>query len=99
MRHFFKPMVLALVLVLAILYGYDFASVHRRMSAQKAGDPIDTVTYPHLLAIPQKGNKVDYELDAQSPWLTETCVRSWFPHYGYPPCWYVKRHAKIPTPM
>jgi len=99
MRHFFKQLALALVLVLAILYGYDFASVHRRMSAQKPDDPIDTVTYPHLLAIPQKGNKVDYELDAQSPWLTEMCVRSWFPHYGYPPCWYVQRHAKIPTQM
>lgn len=99
MLHFLKRLILALVLVLAILYGYDFASVHARMSAKKPGDPIATVTYPHLLAIPQKGNKVDYELDAQSPMVTETCVQSLFPHYGYPPCWYVKRHAKLPTQM
>ena len=91
--------VYALIHVLAIAYGYDFASVRRRMSAQKPGDPFDVVTYPHLLAIPQKGNKVDYELDAQSPMETESCVHSLFPHYGYTPCWYVLRRSKSPTQM
>jgi hypothetical protein len=89
----------ALILVVAVAYGYDFASVRRRMSAQKPGDPFDVVTYPHLLAIPQKGNKVDYELDAQSPMETESCVHSLFPHYGYTPCWYILRKSKSPTQM
>ena len=89
----------ALLLLLAVAYGYDYASVRRRMSAQKPGDPFDVVTYPHLLAIPQKGNKVDYELDAQSPMESESCVHSLFPHYGYTPCWYVVRRSKSPTQM
>jgi hypothetical protein len=89
----------ALILLLALAYGYDYASVRRRMSAQKLGDPFDVVTYPHLLAIPLKGNKVDYELDAQSPMETESCVHSLFPHYGYTPCWYVVRRSKKPTQM
>jgi len=88
-----------LILLLALVYGYDYASVRRRISAQKSGDPFDTVTYPHLLAIPQKGNKVDYELDAQSPMESESCVHSLFPHYGYTPCWYVLRKSKNPTQM
>ena len=86
-------------MLLAMAYGYDYASVRRRMSAQKPGDPFDVVTYPHLLAIPQKGNKVDYELDAQSPMESESCVHSLFPHYGYTPCWYVLRKSKSPTQM
>jgi hypothetical protein len=89
----------SLILLLAVAYGYDYASVRRRMSAQKPGDPFDVVTYPHLLAIPLKGNKVDYELDAQSPMESESCVHSLFPHYGYTPCWYVVRRSKRPTQM
>ena len=89
----------ALIMLLAMAYGYDYASVRRRMSAKKPGDPFDTVTYPHLLAIPQKGNKVDYELDAQSPMETESCVHSLFPHYGYTPCWYILRKSNSPTQM
>lgn len=89
----------ALLTLLAIVYGYDFASVHHRARAQEPGDPFDVVTYPHLLAIPQKGNKVDYELDAQSPMESVACVHSLFPHYGYTPCWYVLRRSKSPTQM
>ena len=99
MRTYAKQTFLALILVAAFLYAYDYASVRRRMTAQKQGDPIDVITYPHLLAIPQKGNKVEYALDAQSPMESESCVHSLFPHFGYTPCWYVQRRAKIPTQM
>ena len=67
MRTHLIRILYALILLVAVAYGYDFASVRHRMSAQKPGDPFDVVTYPHLLAIPQKGNKVEYDLDAQSP--------------------------------
>jgi hypothetical protein len=89
----------ALLMLLAITYGYDYASVRRRMSAQKPGDPFDVVTYPHILAIPEKGNKVEYALDAQSPMESDPCIHSLFPHYGYTPCWYVLRKSKRPTQM
>ena len=71
MRTYLIRILYALLMLLALAYGYDYASVRHRMSAQKPGDPFDVVTYPHLLAIPQKGNKVDYELDAQSPMETD----------------------------
>jgi len=98
-RSFLKRFVLALILVLAILYSNDYASVRRRMSAKTPGDPIDVITHPNLLAIPQKGNKVEYALDAQSPMASESCVHSLFPHYGYTPCWYVLHRSKSPTQM
>jgi len=99
MRPIFKKIALALALIVALVYGYDYASVRHRISAQKPGDPIDVITYPHLLAIPHKGNKVEYALDAQSPMISESCIHSLFPHFGYAPCWYVQRKAKTPTQM
>ena len=99
MRTYLGKVLYAFLMILAVVYGYDYASVRRRMAAQKPGDPIDTVTYPHILAIPEKGNKVEYALDAQSPMETESCVHSLFPHYGYTPCWVVIRRSKSPTPM
>jgi hypothetical protein len=99
MRTPLNRILYALILVVAMAYGYDYASVRRRMNAKKPGDPFDVVTYPHLLAIPLKGNKIDYELDAQSPMESDPCVHSLFPHYGYTPCWYVLRKSKSPTQM
>ncbi|HXC31982.1 MAG TPA: hypothetical protein VNZ56_05870 [Verrucomicrobiae bacterium] len=99
MQPYSKRILLALIALPAIVYAYDALSVRHRRSAQKPGDPFDSVTYPHLLAIPQKGNKVDYELDATSPMQTVPCVHSLFPQYGYTPCWYIKRNAKLPTQM
>jgi hypothetical protein len=99
MRNLLTKIIYALLIVIALTYGYDYASVRRRMSAQKPGDPFDTVSYPHLLAIQVKGNKVDYELDAVNPIETDPCVHSLFPHSGYTPCWYVIQRSKSPTPM
>lgn len=99
MRHILKLFAVVIVALAAAVYAYDYLSVRHRMSAQKQGDPFDVVTYPHLLAIPQKGNRVEYALDAISPIESESCVHSIFPHFGYTPCWYVNWRAKDPTPM
>jgi hypothetical protein len=99
MRTYLNRAVYALLMLLALSYGYDFASVRSRVKSQKPGDPFDVVTYPHILAIPEKGNKVEYALDAQSPMESDPCIHSLFPHYGYTPCWYVVRRSKNPTQM
>jgi hypothetical protein len=90
---------IALAVLLAAAYGYDYLSVRHRVAERLQGDPFDAITYPHLLAIPQKGNRVEYALDVTSPILTESCFHSLFPHQGYPPCWYVSRKAQRATPM
>ena len=99
MRVPLQRLLLAAAVLLAAVYVYDYLSVRHRMAARKQGDPFDVVTYPHVLAIPQKGNRVEYALDAQSPMMSEACVHSLFPHYGYAPCWYVNRMTATPTPM
>ena len=91
----------SLVALSLILFAYivDYLSVRYRMTQQKKGDPFDTVTYPRVLAIPQKGNRVEYALDAQEPMETDPCVHSLFPHFGYTPCWYLNRKVANPIPM
>ena len=99
MRSTLKRIFLIAVMLFAILYIYDDFSVRRRMSAQKQRDPFDAVVHPRVLAIPHKGNRVEYALDAQSPMESDPCVHSLFPHFGYTPCWYVNRKAQNPIPM
>jgi hypothetical protein len=94
-----RRVLIVVAVLFAAVYAYDYLSVRHRLAAQKQGDPFDVVTYPHLLAIPQKGNRVEYALDVQSPMVSESCVHSLFPHSGYTPCWYVNRRAKTPVPM
>jgi len=99
MRFSLQQLSIAIIVIIAAIYAIDYLSVRHRVSAHNQSDPFDVVTYPHLLAIPQKGNRVEYALDAQSPMESVPCVHSLFPHYGYMPCWYVNRKSKSPTPM
>jgi hypothetical protein len=99
MLRILQSSLIVAALLLAGLYSYDYLSVRHRMGAKKQGDPFDTIEYPHVLEIPQKGNRVEYALDAQSPMESQSCVHSLFPHFGYSPCWYVQHEAQTPTPM
>jgi hypothetical protein len=99
MRLVLKRVLITAIFLLAVSYIGDYLSVEHRMSAQNQGDPFDVVTYPHVLAIPQKGNRVEYALDAQSPMESDPCAHSLFPHFGYAPCWYVNRITQNPLPI
>ena len=99
MRLVLKRIFFITAILLSVLYSWDYLSVLHRNSAQKQGDPFDVVVHPRLLAIPQKGNRVEFALDAQSPMVSDPCVHSLFPHFGYTPCWYVSRNALKPIPM
>jgi hypothetical protein len=99
MRPILKRIFVIALVVLAVLYIYDDLSVRHRMKGQKQGDPFDAVMRMRVLAIPQKGNRIEYALDAQTPIESDPCVHSLFPHFGYTPCWYLKREAKNPIPM
>src|SRR5665213_1181047 len=99
MLFYLKRIFIVTVILMAVVYGYDYLSVRHRMSAPTPNDLFDVITYPHILAIPHKGNRVEFALDAQSPMESDSCVHSLFPHFGYTPCWYVRRNAQSPTPM
>jgi hypothetical protein len=69
------------------------------MMHPKPDDPFESIKSLRVLAIPEKNGKTEYEVDAQNPEQTVTCVHSLFPHSGFSPCWYVKPRINQPIPM
>lgn len=88
----------ALILA-SVIYVIDYASLRIRMTHPKPADPLETVTALRLLAIDEKGGKTEYTVDPVQPQQTAVCVHSLFPHFGNPPCWYLKRKFAQPIPM
>jgi hypothetical protein len=98
-RVILKRFILSVAGCVAIVYAADFFYFRLRMFHPKPGNPFETLKTLRVLAIPEKNGKTEYEVDAQNPEQTVTCVHSLFPHYGYSPCWYVKPRINQPIPM
>jgi hypothetical protein len=98
-RVIFKRLILCAAGCLAIVYATDYIYVRIRMLHPNPADPFESLKALRILAIPEKNGKTEYEVDAQNPEQTVTCVHSLFPHYGYSPCWYVKPRINQPIPM
>jgi hypothetical protein len=79
----------ATVLFVMATYAGDYLSIRYRIP--KSRDPFATVTVQPYYAIHQKNGKTEYDFSQPE---SEVCVRSLFPHLGYSPCWYVKRHTE-----
>jgi hypothetical protein len=94
-----KRILIAMLAALALVYCSDYLYLRVRMLHPKPADPFESLNTLRVLAIPEKNGKTEYEIDAQNPELTVTCVHSIFPHSGYLPCWYVKPRINQPIPM
>jgi len=94
-----RNLLVALVALLLVVYLTDFAWYELRVYVPKLGPANGTVHRIRLLAIPTKGNKIEYEIDAVHPEEDAPCSHSIFPHGGYPACWYLSRHADEPISM
>jgi hypothetical protein len=79
----------AVILLLLVTYAGDYLSVRYRIP--KSRDPFSAVTTQPYYAIHQKNGKTEYDF---APPENQPCVRSLFPHFGYSPCWYLKRHTE-----
>src|SRR5277367_4849735 len=94
-----KRILFAGAVLLLVAYGVDSVSVFLRARHATSSDPYETLTAPRLFAIAEKGNKTEYQIDADQPTQTVTCVHALFPHGGYSPCWRVQRTLHQPIPM
>jgi hypothetical protein len=83
-----KRIALVIAGLLALVYVGDYASV--RMPIPKRRAPYSTVIVRPYYDVGLKSGKSDfYFLDPQK----QTCVNSLFPHLGYKPCWYLRKHT------
>ena len=91
--------VASLTILFFISYAVDLTWYHVRLAAPRLGAANSSVHHVRLLAIPDKGNKIEYQIDAIQPEEDVPCSRTVFPHRTLNPCWYVSRHAKDPIAM
>jgi hypothetical protein len=86
----FRLRLFMLVLLCSGIYLSDY--LYARYRIAKKQDPFGVVNIRSYYAIPLKSGKT--ELVFQEP-ENQVCVKSLFPHFGYSPCWYVKRRNVI----
>ena len=84
-----KRILLALAASFCVLYAGDYLSVHYRIPNNRP--QFGVVQVRRSYAIPQKNGRLQYTFD---PPENQTCVESLFPHLGYTPCLYLRRHAR-----
>ena len=88
MKSLLVRIVATVGLLAALVYAGDYLLV--RFKIPNGREPFSSVTIQPYYAIHQKNGKTEY--DYAQP-QTQVCVQSLFPHFGYDPCWYVKRHT------
>jgi len=94
-----KRIVKALVLALALFYIGDVLVFYIHSRHPSSTQPVETFTVARILAIDEKGGKVEYAVDQVQREQTITCAHSVFSHAGFSPCWYAKKKAAQPVPM
>ncbi|HUK33952.1 MAG TPA: hypothetical protein VLV86_08595 [Vicinamibacterales bacterium] len=58
--------------------------------ARLQGKPQEQMTVDRLYAAMNRYNQIEYSVGTP---ITETCVDALMPHFGYVPCWYLRRHT------
>jgi thiosulfate dehydrogenase (quinone) large subunit len=89
MRVLIRRILFTTVLLTCLVYGGDYVSLQLQIPDHRA--QFGTVMVQRDNAVPLKNRSTEYMFDQPVP---VTCVYSLFPHFGYPPCWYVSRHTR-----
>jgi hypothetical protein len=79
-----------LILLAGVIYAGDYLSLKFKIPSNR--QPFAIVTVQPYYEIHEKNNKTEY--DFSPPAENDTCVNSLFPHFGYPTCWYLRRHPE-----
>ncbi len=74
-------------LVLVSLMGLTFAADD--LWSRFRGRPVEQVKVDRIYADVTHWNYVEYSIGTP---VMETCLEALMPHFGYTPCWYLKRH-------
>ena len=94
MKRIVFKVVIALLGAAALFYIGDYAVLRYRIASNRA--PYGSVTVNVYYAVPQKNGRMEYDFQSSQ---AEACVNSVFPHAGYAPCWYLRRHSDQPVQL
>lgn len=90
MRHAFQRVALSLVGVIVLGFTADYLSIRFAIPSRRA--QFDSVTVQRMYAVKLKDKRTSYIMDKAQ---NVECVNSLFPHFGDPPCWYLRRHTEV----
>lgn len=79
----------ALIGVCVLLYAVDYLVWRYKLASGHR--PYDVVNVQFYYAIQEKNGKTEYDYQPPQP---DTCVNALFPHTGYSPCWYERKHPE-----
>ncbi len=83
-----KRVLAAAILVFAVVYAGDYILLRYRVAKNR--NAYNVVRVRRYYAVATKSGKPDYYFDQPTD---QTCVQSLFGHFGYLPCWYLRRHT------
>jgi hypothetical protein len=89
MKRAFAWFFVALIVLLGLVYAGDYIALRYRIPNNRP--QFGSVTVQEMYAIHEKNNKTEYQFP---PPQEQVCVESLFPHFGDPPCWYLRRHTQ-----
>ncbi len=88
MRKLLKRIAIALLALVGLVYGADYASAAWKI---RGGQQVFAdIVVDQVYTATNKWKQVEWSRGAS---VTERCVYSLFPHFGNRPCWYVERHT------
>ena len=83
--------------LLVILGVALFAYLADDLWSRLRGRPVEQMKVDRYYAMLDRWNQIEYSTGTP---VTQTCVDALMPHFGYVPCWYLRRHTlqqvKIP---
>ena len=88
-KRVFLQIVGVMLLVCGLVYAGDYLSL--RFKIPPGRQQFGSVTVEPYYEIHEKNGKTEYDFKDPEP---ETCANSLFPHFGYQPCWYLRRHPE-----
>jgi hypothetical protein len=77
------------ILLTSLVYAGDYVSWRLRVSSNRQA--YGNVVVQPVYVIHEKSGKTEYQFP---PPENQVCVQALFPHVGYSPCWYLKKHAE-----
>jgi hypothetical protein len=75
---------------LALLSGVALIYVADDLWARFRGRPVEQMKVGRYYAAVNHWNEVEYSVGKP---VIETCADTLMPHFGYTPCWYLRRHT------
>lgn len=87
-KRWLSRLLLWTVGILCLLYVVDLSQARLRLSR---GTALSAVTVDRYSVIHEKNNRMEFNYIGSDQ---QSCLRSLFPHAGYSPCWYARRHTE-----